>query len=118
MPPAYTPGEFGVHPEDKSEVIYRIVDDSHTGLWQYDNNFVYVPFDELQRDLQMTEQETIDKDTRKHGVDPARTQQEIHIPCCFSGYDLNQVAAGIERAVNQVVIDHAQSGEHFFQPTG
>src|SRR5205807_10369998 len=34
---ALRPHSFGVDVNDKSERIYWIVDDSHTGLWQYDN---------------------------------------------------------------------------------
>ena len=40
---------------------YFIVDDSHIGVWQYDNSYVYVPFDVLQKDLGLDPQKgTID----------------------------------------------------------
>lgn len=55
---------------------YYIVDDSHLGVWQYDQNYVYVAFDQLQKDLNMAARaETID------GVDviePARVTN-IHV---------------------------------------
>jgi lipoprotein-releasing system permease protein len=40
--------------ESVQPVPFWIVDDSHSRLWQLDNNNVYISFDEAQRDLRMT----------------------------------------------------------------
>jgi len=39
--------------KNKSERNYFVVDDSRIGVWQYDNSYVYVPLDRLQKDLGM-----------------------------------------------------------------
>ena len=44
--------------QNKAERQYWIVDDSRTGMWQYDTKTVYVPFDVLQRDLGMNAKDT------------------------------------------------------------
>jgi ABC-type lipoprotein release transport system permease subunit len=43
--------------QNKAERQYWIVDDSRTGMWQYDTKTVYVPFDVLQKDLGMNAKE-------------------------------------------------------------
>lgn len=58
---------------DKVERAYWIVDDSRTGVWQYDSSTVYVPFDILQRDLRMDEQTVTDAATGQQRVESART---------------------------------------------
>ena len=59
------PGESTLDLGQKNETMYWLVDDSHTALWQYDNQFVYVPFDELQKDLHMEGE----KDVVREGSD-------------------------------------------------
>ena len=41
--------------ESVQPVPFWIVDDSHSRIWQLDNNSVYISFDEAQRDLRMAE---------------------------------------------------------------
>jgi lipoprotein-releasing system permease protein len=109
---AIHPGEMGVNEKDKNETVYWIVDDSHTGLWQYDNNFIYVPFDELQKDLQMTAQDYVDTDTGEHKIDPARTS-EIHVRV-NPNYDLNQAKAEVVAVVKHVIQEHVDKGDPSF----
>jgi len=111
---AIHPGEMGVNERDKNETIYWIADDSHTGLWQYDNNFVYVPFDELQRDLQMTAQESVDLRTNLTRIEPARTS-EIHVRV-KPNYDLNKAKQEVVDVVNSVLAEHRANGEATFRP--
>lgn len=111
---AIHPGEMGISERDKNETIYWIVDDSHTGLWQYDNNFVYVPFDELQHDLQMTADESVDLRTKQTRIEPARTS-EIHVRV-KPDFDLNQAKAEVVAVVNDVMKQHRAQGGPFFPP--
>jgi len=111
---AIHPGEIGVDQKDKSETIYWIADDSHTGLWQYDNNSVYVPFDRLQKDLQMTAQPSIDLKTGAEIEDPARTS-DIHVRV-KDGYDLNQAKLEVQTVVGQVLDAHLKKDNQFYPP--
>lgn len=79
-------------PTDKAERNYWIVDDSRTKVWQYDSNTVYVPFELLQKDLNMA------------AVDdaPARTS-EIHIAVKPGIKDLMAVRADVEKIVLEVL---------------
>jgi lipoprotein-releasing system permease protein len=110
---AIHPGEMGVNDRDKNETIYWMVDDSHTGLWQYDNNFVYVPFDELQRDLQMTAQDSVDLKTNQPHIEPARVS-EIHIRV-KPDYDLNQAKQEVVKVVESVTAEHRLAGDTQFR---
>src|SRR4051812_14537783 len=89
---------------DKSERSYWIVDDSRTQVWQYDNTFVYVPFDQLQGDLGMTAQKYTDKRTGKEEQLPARTSQ-IHIRV-KEGYDIEAVRNQIAPIVDRIYDSH------------
>lgn len=65
---------------NRAERTYWIVDDSRTGMWQYDNGTVYVAFDVLQQDLGMQagEVETLGPDGQGTGrkvMTPARTTE-------------------------------------------
>jgi lipoprotein-releasing system permease protein len=113
---AIHPGEMGVNEKDKNEEIYWIVDDSHTGLWQYDNTFVYVPFDRLQNALQMTAQEVVDLDTGQRKIDPARTS-EIHVRV-NPDFDLNQAKEEVASVVKQVIQEHVDKGDPSYIPPG
>ena len=109
---AISPGQIGLDEKNKSERIYWIVDDSHTGLWQYDSMFVYVPFDVLQKDLQMDAKQAIDLETNKPIEEPARTS-EIHVRV-KPGYDLNQARQQVERVVNEVMRTNLAHSRMFF----
>ena len=73
----FHPGESGPDLHDKSERNYWLVDDSRTQIWQYDNNYVYVPFKQLQLDLGM-ESSDATLDTGEKITIPDRTT-EIHV---------------------------------------
>jgi lipoprotein-releasing system permease protein len=94
-----SPGDFDLNANNKAETNYWIVDDSRTKAWQYDENTVYVPFDQLQRDLSMDEQHW----TRRDGTpvtQPARcTELEIKVT---PGADLNATRNRVEDAVDAV----------------
>ncbi|MGF1633575.1 MAG: ABC transporter permease [Phycisphaerae bacterium] len=77
---------------DKAERNYWVTDDSVTGVFQFDNNAVYVPFDVLQRDLDMA----ADPQTNR----PARTHQ-IHVAVA-PGYDENLVRDQVAAVVQEV----------------
>jgi lipoprotein-releasing system permease protein len=81
----------GLDVTDKAERNYWIVDDSRTKVWQYDSNTVYVPFELLQKDLNMSESEET----------PARTS-EIHI-AVDPGTDLMALRGEVEKIVNAVL---------------
>ena len=76
------PGE-AVKAQDAVTPAFWIVDDARSRIWQMDFNRVYVPFDELQKDLRMT----------AFDGDPARTS-DIQIKV-KDGFDLNLVRAKV-----------------------
>jgi lipoprotein-releasing system permease protein len=69
-----TTGDFDI--SGKAERNYWLVDTSRTKVWQYDSNTVYVPFDKLQLDLGMNEQQA-EQDGKAITL-PARTS-EVHV---------------------------------------
>lgn len=56
---------------------YWIIDDSHTGAWQYDSTTVYVPFEAAQQDMGMTAEQMTNR-AGQPVTKPARTH-EIHV---------------------------------------
>ncbi|HEX4792616.1 MAG TPA: FtsX-like permease family protein [Humisphaera sp.] len=65
--------------KNKSERNYFVVDDSRIGVWQYDNSYVYVPLDRLQKDLGMAPiTGGVNIDTGKPEEIPGRVT-ELHI---------------------------------------
>ena len=109
---AIRPGESTVDLKDKSESVYWIADDSHTGLWQYDNAFVYVPFDQLQNDLLMTASSYTDAVTGRQVEEPARTS-DIHVRV-KPGFDLQAAKEQVQRVVNDVMNEHLRTGGRFW----
>ncbi len=77
--------------------IYWIVDASSTQLYQLDERSVYVPFDQLQKDLQMDARKYIDADTGHEMVSPARCN-EIQVKL-KPGVDRDAVVAKIREIV-------------------
>jgi lipoprotein-releasing system permease protein len=90
---------------DKGERNYWIVDDSRTKIWQSDTVNVYVPFDVLQKDLKMDQQQATRADTGEKEILPARTHV-IHIGV-KPGYDLQGVKHKVQAIVDQVVAQHS-----------
>ena len=104
--------DFSVDLGNKSERTYWIADDSRTQVWQYDSNFVYVPFEQLQADLGMTEKTVTDKRTKKKVTIPARTS-EIHVkvrPEWQDGAKLVEAREQIEAAVDEVLDAQTRRG--------
>jgi lipoprotein-releasing system permease protein len=98
---------LGISPEvmtvdlgSKTERPYWIADDSRTQIWQYDSNFVYVPFEALQEDLGMAASTVISRETEKEETVPARAS-EIHVKV-RDGHDLQQAKKEIDDVVTQV----------------
>ncbi len=67
-----------IDPNSRADTAYWIMDDSHTGMWQYDMESVYVPFDQLQSDLGMSAAQATSRSTGQTYTEPARTS-EIHV---------------------------------------
>ena len=79
---------------------FWVVDDSRTKVWQYDNNTVYVPFKNLQKDLDMM-------GTPSDPTDPARTS-EIHVKI-KPGANLITVRDEVQKTIDQVMADHDET---------
>ncbi len=94
------PSGASVDVGNKSERSYWFVDDSHTGVWQYDSESVYVPFDVLQQDLKMAPEELIDGS----GFTPARTS-ELHVKVA-AGHDMNAIRDQVARIVSEVYAEN------------
>jgi lipoprotein-releasing system permease protein len=98
---AVTPGQQ-ISADDAVPAAFWIVDDSHSRIWQLDYNTVYVPFDELQKDLKMT----------AFGDQPARTSN-IEIKA-KPGVDLMNLRGQVETIVDRVNYAH---GMGIYSPT-
>jgi lipoprotein-releasing system permease protein len=98
------PESAGLDLSNKSERPYWVIDDSRTKVYQYDSQTVYVAFDRLQDDLQMTEK----KDDDGNVLFPARTS-EIDIKC-QPGTDLNAAREKIRAACNAVLDQRMREG--------
>jgi lipoprotein-releasing system permease protein len=80
---------------------YWIIDDSHTGVYQVDQKTVYVPFDLLQKDLDMGPQPYIDRLSGENKIAPARCN-EIDI-ALKPGYSLADAKEKIQKIVDATV---------------
>ncbi len=89
--------------KNKAERHYWIVDTSRTQIWQYDHNVVYVPFEQLQKDLGVTARAGTDAITGDAIQIPARTSQ-IHVRV-KPGTNLNVVRDDVEKIVHSVLQD-------------
>ncbi len=96
--------DFSIDITNKAERSYWLVDDSRTQVWQYDNTFVYVPFDQLQADLGMTESTFLNKRTNREETLPKRAS-EIHV-AVKPGFDLVAVREKVEAVVSDVLSSH------------
>jgi len=82
---------------------YWLVDDSHTKIWEVDETTVYVPFDILQKDLQMDSSQAVDARTGKPITIPARTT-DLNVAVASSA-DVPAIQAQIKRIVDDVVAE-------------
>jgi lipoprotein-releasing system permease protein len=83
---------------------YWIIDDSHTGVFQIDQNSVYVPFDTLQKDLNMDAQSYTDATTGQKMVLPARCDEiEISLK---DGFDPDQVKPKVQKIVSDMTAQY------------
>jgi lipoprotein-releasing system permease protein len=79
---------------------FWIVDDSRTEVWQYDNKMVYVPFEVLQKDLDMDARTETDDTTGQSIPIPAYTSEiDVSAP---PGTDLDKLRDQVQQAVHSV----------------
>jgi lipoprotein-releasing system permease protein len=111
-------GSVSVH--DKVTRTYFVVDDSRLGVWQYDNNYVYVPLDRLQKDLGMDAQEATDAGGKAVDIPSRVTDVHIKVRADIDPNDevtLNRIADRVRIAVHQVMHGPHQAGaEPIFGP--
>ncbi|CAN5425295.1 ABC transporter permease [soil metagenome] len=86
---------------DARDEQYWIIDDSRTQIWQYDQNSVYIPFENLQRNLSMDAREELNPDTNVVTKVPARTR-ELQV-AAKPGANIYDVKAQVQKIVDQVV---------------
>jgi lipoprotein-releasing system permease protein len=90
---------------------YWIIDDSHTGVFQVDQNSVYVPFDLLQKDLNMDAQSYTDAGTGEKKETPARCNEiEIGLK---DGFDPNLVKPKIQKIVADMIQQYPELGYNY-----
>ena len=107
-----SPDFMSVDLKDKKERNFWIVDDSRTQIWQYDSTYVYVPFEELQSDLEMQASTATDRETGKEVVLPARAT-DIHIavkPAWKEGAKLREAREQIAQVVFGVLEEKRAAG--------
>jgi lipoprotein-releasing system permease protein len=83
----------GLDVTEKARDFYWIIDDARTKVHIYDQNVVYLPFEKLQRDLQMDARED----------EPARTT-DIQISV-REGVDQHAVKAKVDLIVKQIALE-------------
>jgi lipoprotein-releasing system permease protein len=81
---------------------YWIVDDSRTKIWQYDERSVYVPFEILQNDLQMSQ---YPPNVPPEQADEAARTTDIQIGV-KPGYDMYAIKPKVQKVVDDVLIAH------------
>jgi lipoprotein-releasing system permease protein len=89
---------------------YWIVDDSRTKVYQVDENTVYVPFKQLQKDLGLTAR-TVTRDNGRVDTLPAKTS-EIHVRI-KPGADADAVRDQVEKIVQEVSDQQAHAAGTF-----
>jgi ABC-type lipoprotein release transport system permease subunit len=94
--------------KDRIQRTYSVVDDSRTGMWQYDNTSVYVDFDTLQKDLGMDARDEELLGSGEKVTRPARTS-EINVKL-KPGADLLAARDGVERIVKEAVAGRVADG--------
>jgi len=107
-----SPDFMSVDLQGKRERNYWIVDDSRTQIWQYDSTYVYVPFAELQADLDMDAKTVRDRKTNEEVKLPARTT-DIHVsvkPGWREGAKLQEAKAQIQKVVAEVLAEKRAAG--------
>ena len=92
--------------ESVKPVPFWIVDDSHSRLWQLDNNNVYISFDEAQRDLKMAAIPGKPATAGEDAVDavPARCSQVLIK--ARPGADLSVLRDEVQKIADQVRASH------------
>jgi lipoprotein-releasing system permease protein len=107
------PGSISVDMGEKAERNFWIVDDSRTGVWQFDSNTVYVPFDVLQAALGMERKDegVRDKVTGQPVVEPARAT-DIHVKV-KDGVDLQAAKGKIAVIVEDVFNSHRDTVDFY-----
>lgn len=104
-------GDFSIDLTNKTENRYWMVDFSRSGMWQYDQNSVYVPFEVLQKDLGMSA--VIDEhDPTQNRA--ARTT-ELHVKL-KAGVSLARGKTLVKSVVEQVLRKPEQNVVFFQQP--
>ena len=108
-------GTVSIH--DKITRTYFLVDDSRTQVWQYDNNYVYVPFDRLQKDLGLDTQTTTDIDGRPITIPGRATDIHIKVRPGIDPNDekaLDAVAAAVRANVHDIMAEQRQAAGEFY----
>lgn len=93
----------GLDLSNKTQRSYWIVDDSRTGVWQYDSQTVYVAFDQLQRDLQMNADQWITNDGQTVSTSARTTEINIKVR---PGVPLERVRDEVAQIVDRVYAEH------------
>jgi lipoprotein-releasing system permease protein len=100
------PGSISVDLAEKAERNFWLVDDSRTGVWQFDSKTVYVPFEVLQSMLGMNEKTATDKATGEKVTEPARaTDIQVKVK---PGVDLSAAKEKIAAVVAEVKAAHPE----------
>src|SRR5688500_6805066 len=103
------PGSVNVDLAEKAERSFWLVDDSRTGVWQFDSKTVYVPFEVLQSMLGMNEKTATDKATGEKVTEPARaTDIQVKVK---PGVDLSAAKEKIAAVVAEVKAAHPEERE-------
>jgi lipoprotein-releasing system permease protein len=110
------PGSVSVDVQEKAEKMFWVVDDSRTGVWQFDSKTVYVPFDVLQTMLGMDEKSATDKETGQKTTEPARASDvQVKVK---PGVDLQVAKKKIATVVEEIFAAHrAELASYRADPT-
>jgi lipoprotein-releasing system permease protein len=98
-----SPGDAGPNLEDKTSTnYYWLADDSHTDVFQVDEGTVYLPFDQLQKQLDMGEQSYTNAVTGQQETLPARCNEIlIRVKPGVDPYSVKTKVSAVVDAVTQ-----------------
>jgi lipoprotein-releasing system permease protein len=100
--------------EDRTSTnYYWLADDSHTDVFQIDQNTVYLPFDVLQKQLDMNASTYTDANTNQTVTVPARCNEIlISVKPGIDPYSVKpQIAAIVDQIVQKYGLDYTGFGE-------
>ncbi|MGD0390252.1 MAG: FtsX-like permease family protein [Tepidisphaeraceae bacterium] len=107
------PGDSGPSVEDKTSTnYYWLIDDSHTGVYQADQGTVYLPFDVLQKQLDMGASNYTLPSGEQEVESPRCTEILISLKPDADPYSVKtKISAAVDGVMQKFGLDYASPGQ-------